>query len=252
MHVRRLIVAFAVTLSLTACGGPPAAEPVMPDVVGTTLDVAKSDIERAGFHGDVEVLGGGIFGVVDEKNWQVCKQLPLAGEAIADTPRLEVDRSCDVEGPTPEGTPSAPAPSETAPTPEPSPTPSDEPAETEEPKVETPDDSRASAKAIEKKFKEHLHNNGIKKISAMCDKARTHWACFYDGVRGDSSELWVILTTDGGWSSGELEDMAFTAGLHWFNFIGCDFADLDVIVVQINGLDHNVFRRDTNADALCD
>ncbi len=85
----------------------------------------------------------------------------------------------------------------------------------------------------------------------MCDKARTHWACFYDGVKGDSAELWVILTTDGKWSEASLKDLALAAGTHWFNFIGCDFPELDIIVVEINGREHNIFRWDTNADALC-
>ena len=76
-------------LALTACGsGDPS---VMPDVTGTQLDVAKSDIERAGFGGDVEIVGGGLFGVVDDTNWLVCEQEPAAGEAIA-KPRLVVDR----------------------------------------------------------------------------------------------------------------------------------------------------------------
>ena len=67
---------------------------VMPDVVGQQLDVALSDIERAGVDDEVEVLGGGTFGVVDESNWQVCEQLPGAGQTVTDAPRLTVDRSC--------------------------------------------------------------------------------------------------------------------------------------------------------------
>lgn len=67
----------------------------MPDVAGTQLDAAKSDIERAGFGGEVEVLGGGMFGIVNESNWQVCEQLPPAGETVTDTPRLTVARSCE-------------------------------------------------------------------------------------------------------------------------------------------------------------
>ena len=30
------------------------------------------------------------------------------------------------------------------------------------------------------------------------------------------------------------------AGRHWFKFIGCDFPQLATIVVNINGVDHNV------------
>ncbi|MCU1440954.1 MAG: hypothetical protein JWP85_1951 [Rhodoglobus sp.] len=41
----------------------------MPDVVGLQLDIVKSDIERAGFGGDVEIIGGGLFSVVNESTW---------------------------------------------------------------------------------------------------------------------------------------------------------------------------------------
>ena len=71
----------------------------MPDVLGLQLDVALSDIERAGFTDDVELLGGGLFGVVDESNWTVCEQEPIAGQAVSAAPRLTVDRSCGSEDP---------------------------------------------------------------------------------------------------------------------------------------------------------
>ncbi|MDJ0349664.1 PASTA domain-containing protein [Cryobacterium sp. PH29-G1] len=67
----------------------------MPDVVGKQLDVALSDVERAGFGDDVEVLGGGMFGVVDESNWTVCSQEPENGTKVDTAPRLTVDRTCD-------------------------------------------------------------------------------------------------------------------------------------------------------------
>ncbi len=93
MRARHVVVSIVLALALTACGS--GEDPTMPDVVGQTLDVALSDIERAGFSDDVDVVGGGIFGVVDESNWQVCGQLPEAGTAVADAPRLTVDRTCD-------------------------------------------------------------------------------------------------------------------------------------------------------------
>lgn len=66
----------------------------MPDVVGDRLDVAKSDLSAAGVsEGDVEVVGGGMFGVVDESNWTVCEQSPSAGSAASDV-RVVVDREC--------------------------------------------------------------------------------------------------------------------------------------------------------------
>lgn len=113
--MRRIGLAAAVILALALTGCSGGKDASMPDVTGKQLDVAKSDIQRAGFGGDVEVIGGGMLGILDESNWMVCEQLPAAGTLISDKPRLTVDRSCgDTE-------PSA-APSE-----EPSDTPTVEP-----------------------------------------------------------------------------------------------------------------------------
>lgn len=80
---------------LAGCGSDAdGTDTVMPDVTGKSLDAAKSDVERAGFTDDVEVLGGGLFGVVEDSNWEVCEQSPAAGELVKDAPRLTVDRSC--------------------------------------------------------------------------------------------------------------------------------------------------------------
>lgn len=124
-------IAFLV-FALTGCGSP---EPVlMPDVTGKHLDVAKSDIERAGHSGSVEVVGGGVFGILDESNWTVCEQEPAAGAEISD-PRLVVDRECGggqsgTEAPTPSETPSGSAsPEASAPAPSEAPTESAPPAD---------------------------------------------------------------------------------------------------------------------------
>ena len=92
--MRRLAVLplLAVVLPFAACSSEPAT---MPDVVGKRLDVAISDVERAGFDDDVEVLGGGTFGIVDESNWLVCSKEPADGTTISTVPRITVDRSCD-------------------------------------------------------------------------------------------------------------------------------------------------------------
>jgi beta-lactam-binding protein with PASTA domain len=94
--VKQLAYAAAAVLvvagTLTGCGGDGPA--VMPDVKSRRLDIALSDIERAGFDDEVEVLGGGVFGVVDESNWMVCDQEPRPGAEISTAPRLTVDRSC--------------------------------------------------------------------------------------------------------------------------------------------------------------
>ncbi len=48
----------------------------MPDLTAKRLDIALSDLDRAGYGDEPEVLGGGMFGVVDESNWTVCDQAP--------------------------------------------------------------------------------------------------------------------------------------------------------------------------------
>lgn len=106
--VQTAAIAGVMMLVLTACGSGDRA--VMPDVVGKQLDVAKSDIERAGFMGDVEITGGGLFGVVDDSNWMVCEQEPGAGVKMAN-PRLVVDRECGAED---QSTDPAPTPSPSA------------------------------------------------------------------------------------------------------------------------------------------
>lgn len=78
---------------------PPSAEATavlsMPDVVGERLDVAYSDLEALGVvKDDVEILGGGTFGVVNEENWTVCEQRPEAGSERLAGVRLVVDRTC--------------------------------------------------------------------------------------------------------------------------------------------------------------
>jgi hypothetical protein len=84
----------------------------MPDVIGRQLDIALSDIKSAGFEDEVEVIGGGTFGVADESNWQVCDQSPAAGQSLTAAPQLTVDRSCG-DG----ANESTTAPTETAPVP---------------------------------------------------------------------------------------------------------------------------------------
>ncbi len=103
-EVKKRLYAFVFVAALgviAGCGGSggDAAAPVMPQVVGKRLDVAKSDIKRAGIDDEVEVLGGGTFGVVKESNWTVCEQLPAAGKAAKDAPRLTVERSCEDDAP---------------------------------------------------------------------------------------------------------------------------------------------------------
>ncbi len=122
MRAFRLAVAVTIAVGLAACGS--GEDPSMPDVAGKKLDVAKSDIERAGFSDDVDVAGGGVFGILDEGNWEICEQTPAPGEPLTDAPRLVVERDCNKDDAEPSEGPSE-EPSE-----EPEEEPSEEPEET--------------------------------------------------------------------------------------------------------------------------
>lgn len=243
MKAVRLVAGFALVLGLAGCGGSSQgsdAKTVMPDVEGKRLDVAKSDIERAGFEGDVEIVGGGTLGVVVESNWTVCEQLPAAGKTVTAAPRLTVDRSCKTDTPT--TTTTAKTTTTAVPTTS---------ATTSKPSTPTTTTATANAAAMEQAYLRHLADNGITSIEAMCDAAYTHWACFYTGASDGPGDLRVTLVTDGGRSAADLDTMARQAGLAWFNFIGCDFPSLSTIVVTVNGIDHNVLRGDSAADVAC-
>ncbi len=88
----RCVACLVLSAALAACGGEDA---VMPDLTAKRLDIALSDLDRAGYRDEPEVLGGGMFGVVDESNWTVCDQAPAPGETVTSAPRLTVDRSCE-------------------------------------------------------------------------------------------------------------------------------------------------------------
>lgn len=67
---------------------------VMPDVVGQGLDVAYTQLDSAGVNkADVEIVGGGTFGVIVESNWVVCFQTPSAGGTVENV-ELVVAREC--------------------------------------------------------------------------------------------------------------------------------------------------------------
>ena len=238
VKIRGLVILCMLTAGLASCSsGKPA---IMPSVTGEKLDVALSDIDYAGFSSDVDVVGGGTFGIVDKSNWVVCHQDPPAGTKTTKTPRLKVDRSCPDEPATTNGaSTTVPAPPESTTT---------EPTTSPTPTTPTKD---SSAAGMEKTYLDHLGANSVDGFKQMCDASYTHWSCFYEGVDKSAGDLRVRLVTDGGWSPGDLDALATQAGTQWFNFIGCDYPDLSVIVVTVNGLDHNVFRSDTNADATC-
>lgn len=104
-----LAVAAATILPIAGCSDSPPI--TMPNVVGKHLDVALSDVQRAGVHRDVDVVGGGLFGIVDKSNWTVCTQDPASGAAVSGTPRVTVERTCESSpGPRPSSE-AAPQPS---------------------------------------------------------------------------------------------------------------------------------------------
>jgi hypothetical protein len=68
------------------------AKTAVPGVVGERLDVAKDRVRRAGFIALVE--GGGILGVLRDRNWQVESQDPVGGQVLqtGSTVHLRVER----------------------------------------------------------------------------------------------------------------------------------------------------------------
>jgi hypothetical protein len=131
--MRRFVVKVAivaVAMSVAGCSGGAAV--TMPDVVGKRLDVAISDVKRAGIDDEVDVVGGGMFGVLDKSNWTVCSQDPASGVPISKSPpRVTVDRNCESDSgasssPTADPAEPSPSPTESA---EPSAPPTDSPAE---------------------------------------------------------------------------------------------------------------------------
>ena len=104
------LIAVAVSLLVAGCAGGSAI--TMPNVVGKGLDVAISDVKRAGINKEVEVLGGGMFGIVDKSNWIVCSQEPQDGAKVSSAPRLKVDRTCASGGTPSEGPTQEPKKSE--------------------------------------------------------------------------------------------------------------------------------------------
>jgi hypothetical protein len=204
---------------------------LMPNVTGQRLDAAESNLQRAGLDPTkITIVGGGTFGVVVKSHWTVCTQTPGPGKEVSSAPRLKVDRTCEPQQTT------VPTTSTT----------------TSQPSTPTTATDQVDASAAEKAYLAHLAADyGVQSIEATCDAAYTLWSCFYAGVTNGLGYLQVNLTTDGGWSESDLDVMANEAGRAWFISIGCDFPNLSTIVVTINGIDHNVFRSDTEDEISC-
>jgi PASTA domain-containing protein len=65
---------------------------LVPDVVGQRLDIAKRQLELRKF--EVDVDGGGILGVIRERNWHVTRQRPAPGTYLeqGSSVRVTVER----------------------------------------------------------------------------------------------------------------------------------------------------------------
>lgn len=241
MRVARLFVVALLAVGAVACGSSQSQRTnhsIMPNVKGQRLDLAETNLRHAGIDpAKITIVGGGAFGIVVKSNWVVCTQVPAPGLAVSPTPQLSVDRKCETSTSS-----SGPVQQTTVPTTSPT---------TSQPSTPGTVARVVDASEVEKAYLAHLAGSGVQSFKDQCDASITNWQCFYDGVSGDSSTLWVNLQTDGGWSASDLDTMANQAGRAWYNFIGCEFPNLDTIVVRINGLDHNVFRSETGADLMC-
>jgi hypothetical protein len=73
-------------------GGTVVARTAVPDVAGQRLDIAKDRVRRAGFIARIE--GGGVLGVLRDRNWEVTSQDPVGGEVVqtGSTVRLRIER----------------------------------------------------------------------------------------------------------------------------------------------------------------
>lgn len=61
----------------------------VPALVGERLDTAKQRLEESRF--DVDVNGGGLFGVLQDSNWEVVAQDPPAGTSLRQGSTVHVD-----------------------------------------------------------------------------------------------------------------------------------------------------------------
>lgn len=92
-QVQRVTVPVTVAAPAATTPGPAIVTTQVPDVVGERLDVARDRMKRAGF--DVDVDGGGTFGVVIDSNWVVVAETPAAGTSreLGSLVRLSIERA---------------------------------------------------------------------------------------------------------------------------------------------------------------
>ncbi len=153
----RLAAAVLAAAALAGCGGgvaaaplavqPPApAGPLVPDVVGESLDVAKTALDVAGFAGESQDVLRDREQLVDD-NWVVCTQDPgpvptpegtvVALGVVKDVERCPGSAPATTAAPTTIPAPTSPAaPSRPAPQPAPRPAPAPDPEPADEPAAE--------------------------------------------------------------------------------------------------------------------
>jgi hypothetical protein len=69
-------------------GGTVIVSTRVPALVGQPLDVALDRLQRARFRADVK--GGGLFGIVQESNWDVVEQSPRSGTLLEQGSQVKV------------------------------------------------------------------------------------------------------------------------------------------------------------------
>jgi hypothetical protein len=69
-------------------GGTVIVSTQVPALVGQRLDVALDRLQRARFRADVQ--GGGLFGILDESNWEVVEQSPQPGTMLEQGSQVKV------------------------------------------------------------------------------------------------------------------------------------------------------------------
>jgi hypothetical protein len=76
----------------TTTPGTVITRTLVPDLVGERLDIAKRQLQARKFDADVD--GGGLLGVIRERNWRVTKQAPAPGTYLeqGSSVRLTVEK----------------------------------------------------------------------------------------------------------------------------------------------------------------
>lgn len=236
MHLLAVLVCLAF---IAGCGSGSDEASVMPDVVGEGLDVAKSDLSAAGIsEDDLEVVGGGMFGVVVESNWTVCEQSPSPGSTASDV-RVIVDRTCEGDESRAGTDTSPPATTSSPTTVAPAPAPTTEPG---------PGPSVRRVAAAEARWLEILGvSEPIELLSQEgYDSSYAPLHAILPGWSG-STDSYVRIRVQQPLNDEEVRRL----GINVLNLVGPEFREIQTLVfADSDGLDHNFFRSDAPAAVL--